>query len=73
MYCTKCGAKKVKEFANEWDDVTGKKNYNLICPVNPCDHDGHDWNVLVPRGFWENLQYLLVRTAICRRCGTWYE
>ena len=41
-YCQVCGSERKDEWTGEYDVNTGQKKMRQVCPVNPCEHTGHD-------------------------------
>lgn len=72
MYCTKCGELKIKEPTGRFLKETGEKEFMLVCPADPCGHDGHRY---VPPST-EGLSFiakLFLPYFECKRCGKKYQ
>lgn len=44
-YCRICGTKLTKEELNTFNEYTGEKEFQLVCPTKSCEHD-HDWQCI---------------------------
>lgn len=66
MFCKIDGKKKIKEWTGEYVEDTGEKEYRLVCPANPCEHDGHNYV------FDRDTPFLVAvfnSEWVCSRCG----
>ena len=68
-FCKKCGIALIKEDADGFDERTGKRNFELICPTRKCFHTGfetHDLDShLESRGIFRDPWFVF----LCKRCG----
>lgn len=66
-FCGSCGAKKIKEFTGKFNERTGRREFEYVCPVNPCGHDGH-------RDVFDKSPSIFSLTDVqCARCGLRYS
>lgn len=59
-FCTHCGKQMVPEWTGKYRESTGGKDTVFVCPIKPCEHNGHNWKVLKAFSHLKKLK--------CKRC-----